>query len=350
MYTDIAYSKPQPDAWQDLVSYAEDSLPDLTDPHPPFPVAASASVVQEVATLDTDPLDSNLYYGLGLSMRDFYNQLRNPAAKDAAVGALQGQFERHHLGAEQLFSDPLDRKRLDGIISSGFSTFQPLAYDAMRTLPTTDQLITEALAVAVRERRAGRQILPAPNIVDQEVADAVSRGQAAARLTALNSIVGSIVVWRKATEAMRNHKPDRKPEDIQDQDLTRVAAQASRLHSEEFNSGLIDQVLVPGDAGNLAYDRGKLPRSPQLPEPDRKVTKILHEQREKCPAVFVGRLTLIHEVLDIVWAAGSAVKRILWTTLVKSAIFLSYDKPPKYSIPLLVYRHSFGGLLCALIK
>jgi hypothetical protein len=308
MSIETAYSKPRPDAWGDLVSYAETVLPSHADHTFPFSLDASANMLQQAAVLETNPLDANVYYGMGLGLRDLYAQLREPGVKGKTIDALQRQFEGQQLNARRLFDGPLDRELARAFVAAGRNTFQPLAYTAMRSLSAANQLTVEALTVTTIERRNGRQVFSAPDTVDDVVAKTVSQGEAAARIIAANSIGGSVFLWRKATEAKREVDPECRPEDVEDQDLTKVAGQAARLHSDEFNSEFINQLLVPDEDGNLIFDRSRLPREPQLPTPDRKFTKIQHTGREKCPAVFVGRLMLIEDVLDIVWQAGQRAR------------------------------------------
>lgn len=310
MVAEVSYTKPQPSAWAGLVNYAEDLVigQDLRTGVPPVVID---NIVREVATLDEDPLDANAYYGQGLAMRHLYRQLQMPGAKDVAIDHLRLNFEEEKLDANRLFCGPPSYRTADAILAAGLDSFNEPAYRAVQNLPQPERLVIDTLTVVSNLRRLDQPLFTLDDGASPRVVETIRKGRIAAGTIAINAIGGSVEVLRRAVAAKASVGSRFNPETINDLRFVRAAAQAARLHAEEFaEASLLDRLLVPNDQGNLIFDRSQLPDRPQLPPAEFRVLRIKHSKREKCPAVFVGRLMLIQDMLDIVWRAGKQTRPV----------------------------------------
>lgn len=310
MSSEVVYNRAKPEHWDSMVRHTQDQLMAAWNTGVPFAEGAASAVLQDVEACSTEELDIYAYYGLGLGMRYLSKQLEDTDTKRELTGSLAEQFRTERLTTEQLFATEAPDASLNiRILTAGSQAMLPYATRAFNDLSAAEHLTTDALVLATRMRRQKGSVFDANGYVKPGLIRRAVGGQASAEITSSNSIAGSVEILRRATLAKRSIDPKASGEAVVQSYLLQRAAQGAMLHTEEFASNEFMQRLFPVEAnGNLGYDRAQLPKEPIPPKPGQKQTEILHEARLTCPALQVGRLALIKNVLDVVWDAGNRIR------------------------------------------
>ena len=304
MRTDITNGREQPAAWPNIIDQATQDLRGMPPPVEGHHYSLAYSTVFHLMRYGPEEIDELLYYGQSLGQAELLDMWQGPGTKQQVVDELAQAFTATGLSSQKLFIDsPKKHHELQLIVASG-QAVKPYAEQAFKRLALAERVVTDGLTVISHARRVRWSMLN--DHMKYKVAE-MAAGGAAARLVSYNAVSAPV-------EMLRRHLKATNPEvssaaelaGLPRPDVLENAAQAARLHTEEFaDSELLDQLFTPTSQGSgLDYNPHILPKNPDLPGHGERKTTTERATRMICPAAHVGGLSLFDTTLDIVWAAA----------------------------------------------
>jgi len=300
--TRVTYNHPAPPEWTALA----DALADRVQAeHRPFDQADTAYAVELADYLDNNRLETALYHGLGLGMIGVGEAVADPERREQAAAELAAGLSARGVHLRALMDNQERLIEIGDLALPALITVGHLAQATYNSMPAHEHLASDALAITTRLRRVGASVFES-GAVRPMVAGRVMSGNVSARLIASNSLAASANLHRRALLARQGVDPEFVYDDIDPLSLVKIGRQTAGLHSEEFNSSFLDDILTANANGELVFNRALLPREPHIPPAGHKKTEILHAERLGCPARNVSGLIqgVLELIPDIVRAQG----------------------------------------------
>lgn len=274
---EIRYTRPKPEEWDTLV---EAMAPEDIQFERPATMEQAKHAVGIASELETERLEVNTYYGLGLGMRGLARALQDNERRAALAETAADSLTAANVRMTTAIQNP-GPLAFNTVTMAMFQQLRELGKETYLDLPVGDHLVADALTVAMRARRSNLAFSSLTDDWHQMQTSKVVTGLASADLIIPNATAGSIIVHHhlRAAQAIATEQAPKA------QNPVRFAVQSAGLHTEEFQGPLYQELVTYNPDGTVQLDRSKLPETPQLPE--QRITDIKRLGRLGCPAIQV---------------------------------------------------------------
>lgn len=295
------YTAPIPEAWPGLLVCAQNILDQEADPDAISKEGALA-LCKQIALLDTEQLDTTMYYGQGLLMCEFAQLLQEPDARATLVHDIAKKQLEHHLA-----NHPTKPPRIHSFEEAIAETeLEKTATQAAAALEPDVRLLVNALSAMSIDRRF---VATFPRVKGEAPITAfylygLRQGTVAPRHLAANATTGArriLLQTLKHGAGLASSAPLKaavisgvlsRPEACR-----KAAVGGAQVRLDEINDlELFDSLFSADATGGLVFDREHLrtpPPPPKPPDPTMDSLPVLRHERLSCPAIRVpGLITM----------------------------------------------------------
>lgn len=329
---EILDSKPEylarkPSEWDSLLTTVESSI----ENEGAFGEESTRKTLVAVLTLDTESIEQNRYYGLGLVMCGIARAIHQPEQRAALIDNEAQLIAADHANQEPRRSD--SRLHLSEIKRPGIHQVGRIveAESAMTELPPAEAWLIKSLMLGRGIRRIicdkENGLRPGEVVSQLDTVRLFELGErSTAKLIAQNLLNASYVLTRSAIAYEIGSQQDLTSDEVLKNDpclfdsltedklktiaVTRAALVGTGFRIDEFNDSINEQLDYTPETSTLHVRRATLRRPPSPVErDDRGNWKSMHTGRLRCPALHVAGLipTVVAMVPNILITADQKI-------------------------------------------